>query len=44
VDVDNVIDQLLAVRGSRPGKEVDLKEDEIKGICLKVRDVFMDQP
>ena len=29
-DVDNIIERLLSVRGNKPGKTVDLKEEEIK--------------
>lgn len=34
----------LAVRGSRPGKNVQLTEGEIKGLCLKSREIFLSQP
>lgn len=44
IDVDEIIDQLLEVRGWRPGKEVTLQEDQIKGICLQAREIFLDQP
>jgi serine/threonine-protein phosphatase PP1 catalytic subunit len=44
IDVDEIIDQLLEVRGCRPGREVNLKEEQIKGICLQAREIFMDQP
>jgi serine/threonine-protein phosphatase PP1 catalytic subunit len=44
IDVDDIIDQLLDVRGCRPGKEVNLKEEQIKGILLRVREIFMNQP
>ena len=30
MNVDQIIDKLLAVRGNKPGKQVDLGEDEIK--------------
>ena len=32
LDVDKIIDQLLSVRGQRPGRQVDLPESQIK--CL----------
>lgn len=32
------------VRGSRPGKPVHLEEYEIKYLCLKARDIFINQP
>lgn len=44
IDVDDIIDRLLSVRGSRPGKQVNLEESEIKGICHHAREIFMDQP
>jgi serine/threonine-protein phosphatase PP1 catalytic subunit len=44
IDVDEIIDQLLEVRGCRPGKEVTLQEEQIKGICLQAREIFLDQP
>ncbi|CAO3590881.1 unnamed protein product [Absidia cylindrospora] len=44
VNVDSVIDQLLEVRGSRPGKQVQLGEHEIRFLCQKARDIFMSQP
>lgn len=34
----------LLVRGSRPGKPVHLEEYEIKFLCLKARDIFINQP
>jgi len=43
-NIDAVIDKLLAVRGARPGKQVQLTEQEIKSICIHARDVFMQQP
>lgn len=32
------------VRGSRPGKNVQLSEGEIRGLCLKSRELFLNQP
>jgi serine/threonine-protein phosphatase PP1 catalytic subunit len=43
VDVDTIIGKLLEVRGSRPGKQVQLSEAEIKGLILKSREIFMSQ-
>lgn len=34
----------LAVKGSRPGKNVQLTESEIRGLCLKSREIFLSQP
>jgi len=44
IDVDMIIDKLLEVRGSRPGKQVNLTEAEVRGLCLKSRDIFVNQP
>lgn len=41
IDVDNIIERLLAVRGSKPGKNVNLTEAEVRGLCLKARDIFI---
>jgi len=32
------------VRGARPGKNVQLTEVEIRGLCLKSREIFLSQP
>jgi len=42
--IDHIIEKLLSVRGQRPGKQVPLTEDEIKMLCVRARDVFMQQP
>ncbi|KAG7137799.1 Serine/threonine-protein phosphatase PP1 like [Verticillium longisporum] len=44
IDLDNVIDRLLEVRGSRPGKQVQLLESEIRYLCTKAREIFISQP
>lgn len=43
-NIDNIIDRLLEVRGSKPGKPVQLSEHEIKEICYKSREIFISQP
>lgn len=35
---------LLLLTGARPGKQVQLLEGEIKMLCVKARDIFMQQP
>jgi len=35
---------LFLVRGSRPGKNVQLTETEIRNLCLKCREIFLSQP
>ena len=32
------------MRGSKPGKNVQLQENEIRGLCLKSREIFLSQP
>ncbi|KFZ04442.1 hypothetical protein V502_10147, partial [Pseudogymnoascus sp. VKM F-4520 (FW-2644)] len=44
VDLDSIIDRLLEVRGSRPGKQVQLLEAEIRYLCTKAREIFISQP
>lgn len=34
----------FTVRGSKPGKSGQLTENEIKGLCLKSREIFLSQP
>jgi serine/threonine-protein phosphatase PP1 catalytic subunit len=43
-DVDNIIEQLLSVRGSRPGRQVNLTENEIRWLCVKAKEIFTNQP
>jgi serine/threonine-protein phosphatase PP1 catalytic subunit len=35
IDVENILERLLAVKGNKPGKTVDLKEEEIKFLIDK---------
>lgn len=44
IEVDHVIEQLLAVRGARPGRQVNLTENEIRWLCIKSREIFVQQP
>jgi len=44
LNIDSIIARLLEVRGSRPGKNVQLSEYEIRGLCLKSREIFLSQP
>lgn len=43
-DVDSIIDRLLEVRGSRPGKQVQLLEAEIRYLCTTAREILISQP
>lgn len=44
LDIDAIIKRLLEVRGSNPGKQVNLEYNDIKNIVLKSREIFMSQP
>eukprot|EP00697_Spironema_sp_BW2_P011807 gnl/Spiro4/27663_TR13784_c0_g1_i1.p1 gnl/Spiro4/27663_TR13784_c0_g1~~gnl/Spiro4/27663_TR13784_c0_g1_i1.p1 ORF type:complete len:338 (+),score=64.18 gnl/Spiro4/27663_TR13784_c0_g1_i1:66-1016(+) len=44
LDVDSVIGRLLEVRGQRPGRQVQLTEAEIRSLCLRSREIFLQQP
>ncbi|CAB1442106.1 unnamed protein product [Pleuronectes platessa] len=44
LNIDSIIQRLLEVKGSRPGKNVQLSETEIRGLCLKSREIFLSQP
>ncbi|KAH9956276.1 calcineurin-like phosphoesterase [Russula dissimulans] len=44
VDLDSIIDRLVAVRTELPGKPVDLEDNEIRYLCIKAREIFLDQP
>lgn len=35
---------IFGFAGARPGKQVQLLETEIKMLCVKARDIFMQQP
>uniref|UniRef100_A0A1A9Z2H1 protein-serine/threonine phosphatase n=1 Tax=Glossina pallidipes TaxID=7398 RepID=A0A1A9Z2H1_GLOPL len=44
IDIDTIISRLLEVRGARSGKNMQLLESEIRGLCLKSREIFLSQP
>ncbi|KAL6035191.1 hypothetical protein STEG23_031165 [Scotinomys teguina] len=44
LNIDSIIQWLLEVRGSKPGKNAQLQENEIRGLCLKSREIFFSQP
>ena len=35
MDVDSIIEKLLSVKGNKPGKQVDLKEEELRFLIDK---------
>ena len=43
-DIDHIIEQLVIVKGSRPGRQVNLLVEEIRWLCNKSKDIFMAQP
>jgi hypothetical protein len=42
--LDDIIHRLLEVRETRPGKQVQLTEAEIRQLCLSAKTIFMQQP
>lgn len=42
--VDSIIARLLAVKKSRPGKQVKITESEIRDLCNISRNIFLRQP
>ncbi len=44
IDVDSIIEQLLSVRGTRPGRQVNLTENEVRWLCNRSKDIFSSQP
>ena len=44
IDVDKIITKLLSVRGSKPGKQVNLTDQEIRGVVLRAQEIFLSQP
>ena len=41
IDVDAILEKLLSVRGAKPGKPVNLTEQEVRGLAMKARDIFI---
>lgn len=44
INLEEIIERLLDVRNGRPGKQVQLTEQEIKQLCLTSKEIFMQQP
>jgi len=38
---NKIIEKLVDSKGSRSGKPVNLTESEIRGLCIKSRDIFL---
>ena len=43
MNVDSIIEKLLSVRGNKPGKQVDLKDEEIKFLIDKSSQIINEQ-
>ena len=43
MNVEDIIEKLLSVRGNKPGKQVDLKEEEINFLIKKSSDIIKEQ-
>jgi hypothetical protein len=39
-----VMFHIFLVRGAKPNKNVHLNENEVRGLCLKSREIFLSQP
>jgi len=44
VDVDKIIEKLLQVKGAKPGKKVNLTENEVQSLVVAAKEVFLSQP
>ena len=44
VNIESIIERLLEARGNRPGKQIQLAEHEIRFLCVKSREIFINQP
>mmetsp|Transcript_24483 Transcript_24483/g.21664 ORF Transcript_24483/g.21664 Transcript_24483/m.21664 type:complete len:99 (+) Transcript_24483:142-438(+) len=44
VDVDKTIAKLLEVKNQKPGKQVNLPENDILALANKAREIFIKQP
>ena len=43
-NVDEIITRLLEARGGRPGRTVNMAENEVKQLCIRSREIFLSQP
>lgn len=44
INPDDIIDRLLKARGSRTVQTIKLTEQEVRSLCLKSREIFLQQP
>lgn len=42
--MDNIIERLVAVRGGKPGKIVNLTDFEIRSLLVTAREILLSQP
>jgi len=43
LNIDTILKQLLSVRGKKKTLNVDLDEQDIRGLCLKAKEIFLEQ-
>ena len=44
IDVDNILEKLLEMKDKKNLRQVNLTEHEVRGLCLKSREIFISQP
>ena len=44
IDLDSIIEKLISVSGPKSCKNANLSEEEVVFLCVKARDIFMNQP
>ena len=44
LEIDTILEKLLEVRQARPGRQVNLTEPEVRWLCNRSREIFMQQP
>ena len=44
VNIESIIERLLAVKGSKPMKNANITEPEIRGLIANTQNVLMSQP
>jgi len=44
IDIDKILAKLLEVKDKKSNKQVNLTEQEIRGLCIQAREIFFSQP
>ena len=44
VDVDKLIDKLLAAKHNKSQKQINIPENDILALCQQAKDIFINQP